>query len=202
MSIRTVLFDLGNVLLDFSHEKMCQQVSELISVSQTDVKLVFFESGLSFKFETGELTESEVHQHLERAFHQSCTIEQLREAVGDIFTPKVEMEAIVQSLRGQGIRLVLMSNTCETHIEWIRQTYTILNEFDHLVLSYEVGACKPDESIYKSALKHINCLPEECFYTDDIAEYVLKARSLGINAEVFTGSTKLNSDFKKYGLKV
>lgn len=197
-----MLFDLGNVLLDFSHEKMCQQVAELFSVSQTEVKEALFESGLSLKFETGKLSEQEVLQHLEAIFQQSCKLAQLREAAGDIFTPKVEMESIVHSLRSQGIRLVLMSNTCKTHIEWIRQTFNILDEFDHLVLSYKVGACKPEEAIYQAALKHINCVPEECFYTDDIEEYVIEARKLGINAEVFTDSTKLISDLRKHGITV
>lgn len=197
-----MLFDLGNVLLDFSHEKMCLQLAELFSVSQAEVKEALFESGLSLKFETGKLTEPEVLQHFERTFHRSCTLTQLREAAGDIFIPKVEMESIVHSLRSQGIRLVLMSNTCETHIEWIRQTFNILDEFDHLVLSYKVGACKPEEAIYQAALKHINCVPEECFYTDDIEEYVIEARKLGINAEVFTDSTKLISDLRKHGITV
>lgn len=202
MPIRTILFDLGNVLLGFSHEKMCHQVADLFEVNVSDVKQFLFDEGLTIRFERGELSEREAHKLLEQKFGKRRKLSDLRIALGDIFTSRPEMHELVKSLKNSGLRLVLLSNTCESHIKWIRSRYNILEEFDDLVLSYEVGACKPEHAIFEAALKTIGCSPGDCFYTDDIAEYVSVARALGVNAEVFLDHEELCERMRLYGLKI
>ena len=76
-------------------------------------------------------------------------------------------------------RLLVLSNTNAIHIDMVREHYGILRHFDHLVLSHEVKAMKPDPRIYAAALAHANAEPHECFFTDDIADYVEGARRGG-----------------------
>jgi FMN phosphatase YigB (HAD superfamily) len=44
------------------------------------------------------------------------------------------------------------------------------------------------------------CRPEECFYTDDIAEYVEGARRMGIDAVQFQGAEQLESELLARGI--
>jgi putative hydrolase of the HAD superfamily len=67
----------------------------------------------------------------------------------------------------------------------------VLEPFDELLLSYDVGAIKPEAGMYEAALKAIRCRPEECFYTDDIPTYVARGREFGLQAEIFTDVTAL-----------
>jgi len=46
---------------------------------------------------------------------------------------------------------------------------------------------KPDRRIFKKALSLARCQPEECFYTDDIPEYIAGAKKVGLDGELFTG---------------
>ena len=48
--IRTFLFDMGNVLVHFSHEKMCAQMGALCEKSAEEVRDVLFESGMQADF--------------------------------------------------------------------------------------------------------------------------------------------------------
>ena len=83
-------------------------------------------------------------------------------------------------------RLVLLSNTNALHFAMIRANYgRLIRHFHDLVLSYEVGAMKPNRKIYDTAVARAGCEPGECFYTDDIAEYIEAARALGIDAVQF-----------------
>ena len=78
----------------------------------------------------------------------------------------------------------------------------MLGFFDDFTTSFEAGALKPDAKIYENALARANCEPQECFYTDDIEEYVLKAASFGINAEVYTQTDKTRQALQSLGVAV
>jgi putative hydrolase of the HAD superfamily len=59
---------------------------------------------------------------------------------------------------------------------------------------------KPEPAIYQAALAKIGCRPEQCFYTDDIADYVQAGRSFGLDAEVFATTTELESQLSDRGV--
>ena len=82
-------------------------------------------------------------------------------------------------------RLVLLSNTNAIHFEMIRADAASCGISTALVLSHEAGAMKPTPLIYQKAVEAAGCLPEECFFTDDIPEYVEGARRYGIDAVQF-----------------
>lgn len=200
MPLKTILFDLGNVLLDFSHERMCEQIAAIFDVSTEVVREALFGNRYLQQFDRGMVSEDEVHEYLEAQFSRRCEPDQLRRAVGDIFTLNTEMLEIVQLLKRQNFRLVILSNTCVTHIEWIRTHHPLLDLFDDLVLSYEVGACKPEAAIFAAALKTIQCAPEDCFYTDDILNYVETARHHGLQAEQFSGAQAFRQQLATRGV--
>ena len=108
-----------------------------------------------------------------------------------IFLPETATsEELVIELK-QRYRLVLLSNTNELHFGWLRERYPILEHFDAYTLSYAEKAMKPDDRIYAAAVANAQCLPGECFFTDDIERYVDAARAFGIDAEQFTGEATL-----------
>jgi putative hydrolase of the HAD superfamily len=84
----------------------------------------------------------------------------------------------------------------------VRDTYPHVRHFDHWVLSHEVKAMKPSPVIYAAAIEHARARPEECFFTDDIPEYVEAAREAGIDSEPFLGYEKLLADLRARGITV
>lgn len=189
--IQTFLFDMGNVLVYFCHDRMCRQMAEACGTDAAAMRKFLFDSGLQADFERGQLSESDLHQRLEDEFAQSVDFDNLVKAGSDIFTLNEAIVPVLDGLKAQGYRLVLLSNTSISHLNWVKQEWDILDRFDHLVTSYEAGAVKPEAGIYKAALAAANCAPSECFYTDDIPEYIQTARGYGIDAEVFTDTASL-----------
>jgi putative hydrolase of the HAD superfamily len=59
---------------------------------------------------------------------------------------------------------------------------------------------KPRQEIFQAALECCGCLPEECFYTDDIAAYVAAAQRLGIDAVQFESREQLERELKARGI--
>ncbi|MEX1229507.1 MAG: HAD family phosphatase [Planctomycetaceae bacterium] len=189
--IRTILFDMGNVLIYFSHQRMCEQLGRLIDRTETEVNSWLLDSGLQWDYERGKINPRSFHGLFQDWGQRTIEEAVLHRAGSDIFTPNDEILPVLKSLKSAGYRLVLMSNTNEVHFNWVRSEYPVLEGFDDFVLSYEVGAMKPEPAIFEAAMSKIACAPHECFYTDDIPEYIAAARKLGFDAEVFTGVTDL-----------
>lgn len=200
--IRTFLFDMGNVLTRFSHARMCRQIGGLCGLSEESTRQLLIDSGLQWEFERGRISEAEFGDLLSERVGRQLNIEELSQAASDIFEPIEDMERIVRTLKLRGYRLVLLSNTSFSHFNWIQRQYSFLEPFDDFVVSFQAGAIKPEAGIYEAALRMINCLPEQAFYTDDIPEYVMRGREYGFQAEVFTGPDNLLQQLDQRGIRL
>lgn len=202
MPLRTFFIDMGNVLVHFCHDRMCAQIGSLCDLDGPTVKEKLFGTGLQHDFERGRITEAEMHGRIEAAFSCSIDFDDLFRASSDIFTLNESIVPVLDTLKSRGYRLVLLSNTSISHLNWVKQEYDVLERFDHLVTSYEAGAIKPEAPIFEAALAAAECEPGECFYTDDIAEYIETARTYGIDAEVFTDTPALIGHLRERGIDV
>ena len=198
--IRTCIFDLGNVLVRFSHERMYRQIAELFDCDTRAIRSVLLDSELQWEFERGRITELEFHRRVVLELGRDVRIADLKRATADIFDQNDEMLPLLADVTRSGVRMIVLSNTCVTHFEWIRERYTVLNPFHHFVLSCDVGAIKPEAAMYTSAIETAGCRPDECFFTDDIEANIKAARRFGIQAELFHGADQLRRTLSRHGL--
>ena len=200
--IRTCLFDMGNVLVFFSHDRMCDQLGQLCDRSTEEVRQLLLDSGVQWNYERGRLSPAQFHEWFQETAGRKIPFDDLTRAASDIFWLNEPIVPVLDQLKAQGRRLVLLSNTCITHFEWVRDHYDVLQRFDACVTSCGAGAIKPEPAIYEAALRKIGCDPSECFYTDDIPKYVTAGRQHGLMAEVFTDVPALLGHLSKHGVAV
>ncbi len=200
--LRTILFDLGNVIVHFSHALMCEQMGVVLQRSGSEARAFLIDSGLMWDFERGRLSEEQMLKVVQSELGLVVDAAALSTACSDIFRLNEPIVPVIEALKRQGLRLVVLSNTSRWHVDWIRRQWPVLDLFDQLVLSYEVGAIKPETPMYEAALKAIHCRPEECFYTDDIPAYVDRGREFGLQAEVFTEVDRLIEHLHNRGLRM
>ena len=162
--IQSVLFDMGKVLVDFSHDRMCSQVAAVSGQPVDRIRQLLIHEGLQWSLELGQIDETEFAQRFNDRMNASVETPELLHALSDIFTPVSGMEDLVARLASTDLRLILLSNTCRAHLEHIRSHFHVLSYFDAVTVSYEVGAMKPDEAIYLDAIAKAGCRPDECFY--------------------------------------
>ena len=153
MPPRMILFDLGNVLLTFDHKLSCRQMAQLAGVSEQQVQQVVFEDGLQQRFERGELTPHGFHEAFCVQLHCQPEFDALMHASSAMFELHVAVVPIVAHLRAAGYRLGILSNTCQPHWEYVsRGRFAIIAKyFNPCVLSYQVGAMKPERRIFEVA---------------------------------------------------
>jgi putative hydrolase of the HAD superfamily len=122
---------------------------------------------------------------------RSLKRETLVNAITTIFTENESILPIIYSLKRQGKKLLLLSNTNELHFNFIQRHFPWIKLFDAAILSYEVKEAKPQPAIYQAALKAAGFPPYECFYVDDIPSHVEAARQMGIDAELYQDAETL-----------
>ncbi|MEP7059334.1 MAG: HAD-IA family hydrolase [Actinomycetota bacterium] len=89
---------------------------------------------------------------------------------------------VVHDLRSRGIKTALVSN-CSHSTRPIVDRLGLEEAFDAVVLSFEVGARKPQPAVYLTALERLHLQPtdaENCVFVDDQAEYCDGAAAIGL----------------------
>jgi len=200
--IQTFLFDMGNVLVSFCHDRMCRQMGELCGRSGPEIRKLLIDTGLQWEFERGQVTPEEFHLRFEAAVETEVDRDRLAVASSDIFTPNESLSPVLLQLKSCGHRLVLLSNTTLWHFEFVRERFDVLKPFDDYVLSCRAGAMKPDAPIFEAALRAIHCDPADCFYTDDIPDYIAAGRKHGLDAEVFFDTEALILQLRQRGITI
>lgn len=200
MPIKTCFFDMGNVLVHFSHAKMCQNIATLCGWSEPETKKFLIDEGRQWKLERGEITEEQFHDEFCEATGKPLDIDKMRHAAADIFWLNESIVPVLHRLKDAGMRLVLLSNTSVTHLNFIERNFSVLDLMDDRVTSFEAGAIKPEDRIYEVALAMANCDPHECFYTDDIEAYIRKAETFGIQARLYTTTESLLTSLQELSI--
>ncbi len=198
--MKTIFFDLGGVLVYFSHERMCEQVAAFTGLAVDQIKSFMFEQSVGEAYLLGHITSHQLHQKLSQISGKQLDFEAMMHAIADIFYLNAEMIPLLESLKAQGKRLFLLSNTCEAHFEYIKKNFDFLNLFDEYILSYKIHLQKPDKQIYHFALKQAATPKEDCFYTDDLPEFIQSAREVGIDSHLFIGAKDLQLELNRKGI--
>ena len=111
-----------------------------------------------------------------------------------------EMVALVAAVR-EHVTVALLSNATDQLREHLAH-HALLEAFDVVFCSAEIGVAKPDLAIFTHAATVLGVAPEECFFTDDRVENVAGARAAGMHAEVFTGREPLVATLRSLGVPV
>jgi putative hydrolase of the HAD superfamily len=194
-----MLFDLGKVLVQFHFKRGYQALEGLCPYAAAEIPRRLAPTGLVERFETGLVEPRDFVEQfcnileLELDYDRFCAIWSC------IFAETLLPDSMLEGL-ARRFRMVLLSNTNAIHFQMLRENYPLLRHFHALVLSYEVKAMKPAAAIFQAAIDRAGCRPEECFYTDDIPEYVAGARAMGIDAVRFESAEQIQREMKARGI--
>ena len=184
--IRTVIFDIGNVLTRFAWDHFSHRTGlpeELVErVSRCTV-----ENPVWAELDRGILSYEEV---LERFIAADPEMEP---HIRDLFSG--DMHGIVErvdyaipwieSLKARGLRVLVLSNFPEWAHHSCMDALDFLNRTDGGILSYADHVLKPDPEIYELLIRRYELNPGECVFLDDRQENLEGAKPFGIRTILF-----------------
>lgn len=175
-TIRTIVFDLGRVLVDFSLEPFAALLKEHGAEFSS---LKEFANHINMSaYERGELSSEEFIIGVQKFLPKQISVETLQKRWLDIFAPCKDMLNLAKDL-SETYTVAILSNTSELHWEHLIPTYNLDKITNHLIASFQVGALKPDPAIYRATEQLTSSQPESMVFIDDIIENVSGAIHCG-----------------------
>ncbi|MCI0746548.1 MAG: HAD family phosphatase [Verrucomicrobia subdivision 3 bacterium] len=179
MTPQAVIFDLGKVLVDFDYSIAARALAARSRASPEEVSKLIDQSPLLVTYETGGLATKAFFERVCAATGFGGDIDEFGRLFGDIFRPIESMIQLHAELRAAGVPTYIFSNTNELAVAHIRRSFPFFSRFDEYIYSFQHGAMKPEEKIYR-AVEHITRLTGQAIlYLDDRADNVAAGRRRG-----------------------
>lgn len=197
------LFDIGNVILKFDFNLAVQRIENRCSKVSADEILPAI-SDLTDGLESGGISTDAYITEVSERLGFSGSGEDFIRAFEDIFTPNLEMIALIDQLKQKGHRLYLLSNTNGIHVPFFTREYSVFDHFCGATYSHEIGCMKPNAAIYQNAIQQFALKPENTIYIDDLEANIVAGRDLGLLGIHYdpTQYQRLINDLSGHGIAV
>ena len=200
LEIKAVIFDLGNVLVNYDVEKAARRFSEASGLTPQEIWKRFFLSRFEQAYTRGEISTREFHRIACKTLGVFMPLSTFSHYWNDIFWENPGMDRLLTRIK-KHYPLYLISNTNALHFTHIQKNFKILRHFKKVFPSHEVGARKPDLKIYRRVLRKIGLRPEETVFVDDMKSFITGARKTGMHAIHFKGHPALCKSLRRRGIK-
>ena len=172
----TILFDIGNVLLNLHFDRFHAAV-----LGDANASLPEDLACLKDPYESGVIDDTEFVARCLDGLRSTMKPGQFAAAWQDVFSPNDPMWAVVRQFKALGHRLILFSNTNGLHSAHFLSEYPDFQHFDAHHFSHEVGVMKPDPEFYRDAIKRFELKPGKTIYIDDLPENIATGRQFGFH---------------------
>ena len=179
-----IIFDLGNVLIEWNKEKILSKICKNDLEYNLFNKFVF-QSNLWIDLDNGKISlEFLENQLIDEMGHQYQ--DQIHELVWNWFNYVDlydEVYELIKQLKKKNFQIYVLSNTSSIfHILLDSVLSKVSSVLDCYVISCEVKMMKPQKEIYLSLVNKYQLDIKDCIFLDDLEENVEAARTLGIKA--------------------
>lgn len=180
--IKNLVFDFGDVFLDLDKEGAMKNALDLFQIDGLSDEMAAF----NCLYEQGLISTSEFIDFYYNNFPKLS-----RHDIIEVWNyvlkefPKHKLEFLQQLSKENNYKLILLSNTNELHIDWVKQNISFYEEFkgyfDKFYLSHEINLRKPDKEIFEFVLNENKIKATETLFIDDTKENTDAAEHLGIH---------------------
>jgi HAD superfamily hydrolase (TIGR01509 family) len=189
VGINTLIFDLGNVIVNLDTERVIKTFCEKSGLDSQDVVRVIEQDPVFLEYEIGNITSQEFHQKICDALGIELSFEEFRgvwnSMLDDIPIPKLRL---LESCR-EHYQTMVMSNTNEMHEHAFDQMVMKISAgrrmhhyVDKAYYSHQLGLRKPNTEVFSHIVELNQLRPSEVAFFDDKEENIDSAKKVGIHA--------------------
>lgn len=200
--IRTIIFDIGNVLTVFGWKNFFHSFGFPPEIEKRVGKATV-DNPFWHEFDKGFLSDEEM---LEGFIRNDPSVEkELREiyvSLHGIVTKADYAIPWIKALKKAGYQVLVLSNFSDKVRRENGDALDFLEYVDGGILSYKDGVIKPDPAIYSLLLERYGLKPEECVFLDDMQPNLDAAARFGIHTILFRSYEEAQEELKKLGVEV
>lgn len=198
--VSSVVFDLGGVLIDWNPRYLYRQlIDDELAMEQflADVCSPEWNARLDAGHSWADEIESLAARHPEQRELIIAYRARWSEMVAGAIDGTVQ---VLAELRRRPVGLYALSNWSAETFALARERFDFLGWFDGILLSGEIGICKPDARIFRQLIERHELEPARTVFVDDVLQNVEAADRQGMVALHFRDAGTLRSQLIRLGL--
>lgn len=200
MTTKAVLWDLGNVLLDWSPRRFYEKLfrtPEEVDHFLGEVCTMDWHAAHDRGVPMAENREPLIAKYP----HYEDAIRAWETGIDGMLNGSVPgTDIVMDTLAERGVPQYALTNLPAEWVEPVNALYPQMAHMKDVIVSAHEGVIKPDRHIYEITAMRLPFAPEEVVFFDDREDNVTAARDFGFDAEVFRGEGPLKTALAGRGL--
>jgi putative hydrolase of the HAD superfamily len=201
-NIKAVVFDLGNVILNFDNRIISGFIASKSGADEEEIRAFIFGGQIEKDIDSGAITLETFLNRINERFSSNISLNEFEPVFCGVFKENKNVIGLIAALKKNNYRIGLLSNTNRPHFEFIKKKFPVVGLIDDFHLSYETGCVKPEKRAFENVLNFYSAGPGELVYIDDLEKNVNAALPLGINAVLFESFEQLSASLQGLGLNL
>lgn len=183
--IKSIIFDLGAVLLNISYQKTIEEFDKLGIKNSSTFYSKKLQTNIFNLLETGEISESDFIKEIQKHCTESTNTQILYAWNAMLLDLPLHRVKLLKQLK-KDFNLYLLSNTNSIHITEFenkigsKQYKEFYQLFDKVYYSHKIGHRKPNAEAFQLIIEENNLIAEEILFIDDSPQHIEGAKKLGI----------------------
>jgi 2-haloacid dehalogenase len=184
MTVQAVIFDVGNVLIEWQPERFYDSV-----IGEDRRKAMFAEvdlHGMNELVDLGHPFKETIYKAADTYSDWTAEIHMWHDRWIEMASPVIEHSVqLLRTLRSKGVPVFSLTNFGIQSYAYAETKYPFLGEFDQDYISGHMAVTKPDPKIYEMLEKGCGLAPETLLFADDRTENIEAAQARGWNTHLF-----------------
>ena len=186
MAIDAVIFDIGNVLIEWQPERFYDRV-----IGEARRREMFAEvdlHGMNDRVDLGEDFTQTIYDCADANPKWRDEIRMWHDHWIELAQPAIPHSVkLLRTLRAKGVPVYALTNFGIGSFDYAKTQYDFLDEFDRAYVSGHMKVIKPDPKIYQMVEEDCGVPPDRLLFADDRADNIAAAEARGWNGHLFEG---------------
>lgn len=199
MTVRAVVFDIGNVLIEWQPERFFDRV---IGEAR---RVAFFDAvpfhTITDGIDRGEPLDAAVDRAIAAYPDWADELVIWKTRWIEIAAPAIDHSVrLLRALRRAGHPVYALSNFGKDTLKLAEAEYPFLEEFDRRYISGQLGVIKPEAAIYEAVEADVAFSPSALLFADDLQRNIDAAHARGWQTHLFDGPQRFATRLVAEGL--
>ncbi|OJI95306.1 2-haloacid dehalogenase [Planktotalea frisia] len=188
MTVDAVIFDIGNVLIEWQPERFYDRV-----IGEDRRRAIFDTVDLhkmNDRVDRGEHFRDVIYETADQYPQIRDDIRMWHDNWIEMASPAIEHSVrLMRALQSKGVPVFALTNFGVESFAYAQTEYDFLNEFDRAYVSGHMKVIKPDADIYAQLEADCGIDPKHLLFTDDRLDNIEAAAARGWQTHLFEGAT-------------
>lgn len=199
--IDTVIFDLGNVLIQWDPRHLYRKIFGLDVAGMEAFLAEVCSPDWNERQDQGRPWSEAIAEAIERHPSQEANIRAFYDRWEEMMPgANNDVVDILRELGQRHLRLLALTNWSTETFPIAQARFDFLNWFEGIVVSGHEGLVKPQAEIFELTIQRFGLSPRSTLFIDDSLRNVEAARRVGLNAIHFVGVDDLRARLREVGL--